>query len=124
MLRSLLNLLHLDPGFQQQHVLTANLSLPSANYKESADLARFYDRLAGDLSSIPGVESAGVGSDLPWTGYDENSSFHIEGKYLLHTKSSTGAITSRRRIISVRSAFRWYVGASLPGATTKTRITS
>ena len=80
MLRSLLNLLHLDPGFQQQHVLTANLSLPSANYKKSADIARFYDRLDRDLSAIPGVESAGIGSDLPWTGYDENSSFYIEGK--------------------------------------------
>ena len=80
MLRSLLNLLHLDPGFQHQHVLTANVSLPSANYKRSADVARFYDRLDSDLRSIPGVESAGIGSDLPWTGYDENSSFHIEGK--------------------------------------------
>jgi predicted permease len=80
MLRSLLNLLHLDPGFQQQHVLTANLSLPSTNYKKSADIARFYDRLDRDLSAIPGVESAGIGSDLPWTGYDENSSFYIEGK--------------------------------------------
>src|SRR3984885_5888670 len=80
MLRSLLNLLHLDPGFQQQHVLTANLSLPPANYKKSADIARFYDRLDRDLSAIPGVESAGIGSDLPWTGYDENSSFYIEGK--------------------------------------------
>jgi predicted permease len=80
MLRSLLNLLHLDPGFQQQHVLTANLSLPSANYKKSADVARFYGRLDSDLRSIPGVESAGIGSDLPWTGYDENTSFYIEGK--------------------------------------------
>jgi len=80
MLRSLLNLLHLDPGFQQQHVLTANVSLPSANYKKNVDVARFYDRLDSDLRSIPGVESAGIGSDLPWTGYDENTSFYIEGK--------------------------------------------
>jgi predicted permease len=80
MLRSLLNLLHLDPGFQQQHVLTANVSLPSANYKKRTDVARFYGRLDSDLRSIPGVESAGIGSDLPWTGYDENTSFYIEGK--------------------------------------------
>ncbi len=80
MLRSLLNQLHLDPGFQQQHVLTANVSLPSVNYKKSVDVARFYGRLDSDLRSIPGVESAGMGTDLPWTGYDENSSFNIEGK--------------------------------------------
>ena len=33
MLRSLLNLMHLDPGFREEHVLTANLSLPRAEYK-------------------------------------------------------------------------------------------
>jgi predicted permease len=30
---------------------------------------------------LPGVRSAGVGSDLPWTGYDDNlGGFQIEGK--------------------------------------------
>jgi predicted permease len=80
MLRSLLNLLHLDPGFQQQHVLTANLSLPAARYKTTADVIHFHDRLDTELNSIPGVEGAGIGSDLPWTGYDENINFNIEGK--------------------------------------------
>ena len=32
------------------------------------------------LASLPGVQSAGVGSDLPWTGYDDNAGFTIEGK--------------------------------------------
>ena len=26
------------------------------------------------------MKSAGIGSDFPWTGYDDNSSFSIEGK--------------------------------------------
>ncbi len=81
MLRSFLNLLHLDAGFQQEHVLTASLSLPHAQYKTGEQTARFYDQLAGALSQLPGVESAGAGSDLPWTGYDENAGgFTIEGK--------------------------------------------
>jgi predicted permease len=80
MLRSLLNLLHLDPGFRQDHVLTTALLLPSVEYKTGADVGRFYQELATGLSSIPGVESAGVGSDLPWTGYDENAGFNIRGK--------------------------------------------
>jgi predicted permease len=42
--------------------------------------ARFYDQLSAALAALPGVESAGIGSDLPWTGYDDNSSFNIEGK--------------------------------------------
>jgi predicted permease len=81
MLRSLLNQLNLDPGFRHDHVLTASLSLPQVNYKKSEDVAKFYDRLVTSLSSVPGVQYAGAGSDLPWTGYDENASgFTIDGK--------------------------------------------
>jgi predicted permease len=80
MFRSLLNLLHLDPGFQHQHVLTANLWLPGAAYKTLPELSRFYERLATELESIPGVSDAGLGSDLPWTGWDDNMSFSIEGR--------------------------------------------
>ncbi len=81
MLRSFLNQLNLNPGFKQDHVLTATLSLPHAEYKTDADSVRFYGRLLTGLRSLPGVESAGAGSDLPWTGYDENAGgFTIEGK--------------------------------------------
>jgi predicted permease len=81
MLRSFLNQLNLDPGFQKDHVLTATLSLPQAAYKTDASIAHFYQRLMGGLAAMPGVESAGAGSDLPWTGYDENAGgFTIEGK--------------------------------------------
>jgi predicted permease len=81
MLRSFLNQLNLDPGFKQDHVLTAVLSLPQAEYKTGADNARFFARLMAALRSIPGVQYAGAGSDLPWTGYDENiGGFTIEGK--------------------------------------------
>jgi predicted permease len=81
MLRSLLNLMHLDPGFQTEHVLTAKLSLPQERYKTPESLLHFYDELPRNLQSLPGVQSAGMGSDIPWTGYDENiSGFTIEGK--------------------------------------------
>ena len=81
MLRSLLNQLRVDPGFQPQHLLTASLSLPRVKYSSDERIGRFYDQLAANLDGFPGVESAGLGSDLPWTGYDENAGgFTIEGK--------------------------------------------
>jgi predicted permease len=80
MFRSLMNLLHLDPGFHQEHLLTANLWLPSAAYKTVPERSRFYERLATELESVPGVISSGLGSDLPWTGWDDNTSFSIEGR--------------------------------------------
>jgi predicted permease len=80
MLRSLLNLVHLDPGFREEHVLTATISLPYPGYNSTEQVGHFYDTLTTNLASLPGVESAGSGSDLPWTGYDENTSLNIEGK--------------------------------------------
>jgi predicted permease len=80
MLRSLLNLMHLDPGFQQEHVLTAKLSLPHERYKAPESILHFFDELPRGLQPLPGVQSVGLGSDLPWTGYDDNTGFTIEGK--------------------------------------------
>jgi predicted permease len=81
MLRTFLNLSNLDPGFRADHVLTATLSLPHITYKTNEQTAQFYDRLATALNSLPGVVSAGAGSDLPWTGYDENAGgFSIDGR--------------------------------------------
>ena len=81
MLRSFVNLLRTHAGFQPQHVLTADLSLPSTTYKTTDAIARFYQGLITGLSSLPGVQAAGAGTDLPWTGYDENlGGFTIEGK--------------------------------------------
>ncbi|HWC97157.1 MAG TPA: ABC transporter permease [Candidatus Sulfopaludibacter sp.] len=81
MLRSFLNLLNTNPGFQAQHVLTAELSLPQANYKTLDQISTFYRNLLAQVKSLPGVQAAGAGTDVPWTGYDENfGGFTIEGK--------------------------------------------
>ena len=85
MLRSLLNLLHLDPGFQHQQVLTANVS-PLANYKKSADVARFFGRLDSDLRSLPGVQSAGVGGDFRGQATTKTRASISKASNPLHTK--------------------------------------
>ena len=36
-------------------------------------------RRHGGFDEIPGVEDAGFSTSLPWTGYDENTGFDIEG---------------------------------------------
>ena len=81
MLRSFVNLLRLDPGFQAAQVLTAEVALPGANYKTHDSIAGFYQKLLANLNALPGVHAVGAGTDLPWTGYDENvGGFTIEGK--------------------------------------------
>ena len=81
MLRSFVNLLRMDPGFRADHVLTASLSLPDTEYKTNASALHFEEQLTTNLAAATGVKYAGIGTDLPWTGYDENiGGFTIEGK--------------------------------------------
>ena len=80
MLRSFVNLLRADPGFRPEHVLTAAVSLPAAQYKDGPAISRFYDLLVTGLAGLSGVQAAGAGTDIPWTGYNENTTFDIEGR--------------------------------------------
>ncbi|HEV1288272.1 MAG TPA: ABC transporter permease [Bryobacteraceae bacterium] len=81
MLHSFVNLLSADPGFEPQQVLTASLSLPYQSYREIPRRVEFYQRLIANLEALPGVQYAGGGTDLPWTGYDGNADgYKIEGR--------------------------------------------
>jgi predicted permease len=80
LIRSFWKLQQADPGFNPDRVLTASLSLPGARYGEPAKVAAFQKQLLERVMALPGVQSAGLTSDLPWTGYDENAGFTIEGK--------------------------------------------
>jgi len=75
-----MNLLRSDYGFRPEQVLTATISLPRVNYHTAKTMASFYERLDTNLKNLPGVGEVGIGSDVPWTGYDDNSSFNIENK--------------------------------------------
>ena len=81
MLHSFVNLMQADSGFRPQQVLTASISLPFENYRNGAQRGRFHEQLLASLQSLPGVQAAGLGTDLPWTGYDENTGgFTVEGR--------------------------------------------
>jgi predicted permease len=90
MLHSFVNLLQSDAGFRPQRVLTASISLPFESYREGAQIRRFQDQLITGLRSIPGVQFAGLGTDLPWTGYDENiGGFTVEGRSAEYNDKTT-----------------------------------
>ena len=79
-LRSFVNLLRLDPGFQTQNVITATVVLPESRYKDDNARERFFHDFLARVSNLPGVRAAGASSDVPWTGYDENAGFVVEGR--------------------------------------------
>jgi len=81
LLRSFVNLMRSDPGFRPENVLTANVALPQQLYKTPQQILGFHLRLMQGLATLPGVHASGTGSDLPWTGYDDNlGGFQLEGK--------------------------------------------
>ena len=80
LMRTFLYLQKVDPGFNSDRVLTATLELPGARYSTARQASSFYRELMDRLAALPGVQGAAATSDLPWTGYDENTSFGIEGR--------------------------------------------
>ena len=66
---SLSKLVHVDRGFQTEHVLSASVMLPKGQYGDSADVRNaFYGHTLARLHEVPGVISAGAVSVLPLDG--------------------------------------------------------
>ncbi len=79
MLRSFYKLQEVDPGFNPERVLTAQLSLNWSKYQTQQDRAAFFDALLERVRAHPGVVSAAVSSDLPLERQGpRNRSFQIE----------------------------------------------
>lgn len=79
LLRTFVNLQHVNAGFNPAGALTFHIDLPQKRYSDEAARIHFYQSLVERLRRLPGVQSVGIGSDIPWTGYDENTSFQLAG---------------------------------------------
>ncbi len=80
MVRSFINLQKVDPGFDASRVLTMQVQLSSTKYKEDAQLANFSEQLLERVTTLPGIEAAGLMSDMPLSGGGSYLSFAIEGQ--------------------------------------------
>lgn len=70
MVRTLVNLNRVDPGFKAAGVLAVDLSLSDARYPTTEDSVRFFQRVVDAAAAVPGVRSAAIISDPPLTGGD------------------------------------------------------
>ena len=66
MIQTFLGLLRVDPGFVPERVLTFHVSAASAKYQTAEAATNFFWQLRKNLSAVPGVESVGVTSHLPF----------------------------------------------------------
>jgi predicted permease len=65
LIRSFRQLLEVSPGFQTQHLLTMEISLPEKAYSDGAPVQTFFKQLTDRVSTIPGVQAAGAVSQMP-----------------------------------------------------------
>jgi predicted permease len=88
LLRSFWQLLQVRPGFNPQHVVTAQIWIGVPNdpnndpYRPVPKRAAFHREVLRRVSSLPGVESASIGGGggLPFMPFRNQSIFTIEGR--------------------------------------------
>ena len=71
-----------DPGFSAQQVLTAEMSLPSARYRDGEARRIFWSRVLESLRAAPGVKAAGLISSVPFSGNVNSATFQVVGRAL------------------------------------------
>ena len=93
LLRSFQHLVHVDPGFQTEHILTLEVQQPSLTFaqysqlsdEEQTNLTRNqslqFEQIAGQIRALPGVKEVGGIDDLPLgTELRRAGRFVIEGR--------------------------------------------
>ncbi len=76
LIRSFSFLLEVSPGFQTQHLLTMEISLPEKTYADGAPVQNFLTQLMTRVKVLPGIQSAGAVSQMPLSdSYNSGSVF-------------------------------------------------
>jgi predicted permease len=72
LVRSLWNLESQTLGMQTDHVLTAQLVLPSSSYRKPEERVDFFNRVERQLAGIPGARALGLSDSLPPGGWQRS----------------------------------------------------
>lgn len=79
LMSSLIRLMNIDRGFDSEQVMTARIDLPAKAYDNHTAREGFYKRVLEALGRLPGVQSAGVVSELPLNGDAWGDSARVMG---------------------------------------------
>jgi putative ABC transport system permease protein len=80
MMRSFVALVHADPGFRPENLVVADAVLMKDRYPDAASMIRYYRDTVAAVRALPGVESAGVVTHLPFGGNSWGNSYEVEGQ--------------------------------------------
>jgi putative ABC transport system permease protein len=81
LLKSLVRLLDVNPGFDAENLLTLSLGLPDEKYQSQEQMKTFHAAILERIEALPGVRASGtVSFGLPLTGSGLRGDFTIEGQ--------------------------------------------
>jgi len=75
--RSLVSMAAVVPGFDAEHVLTMELTLPASKYADNDRIVAFYRQLIERLRSLPAVAAAGITDAVPMGGSPDSTGIRI-----------------------------------------------
>ncbi|MGH9837354.1 MAG: ABC transporter permease [Blastocatellia bacterium] len=78
LIKSVLRLRAVNPGFNPDHLLTMNVALPSARYPRPQQRVDFHNRLSERLAALPGVNAVGFTSVLPFSANFDGRGLAVE----------------------------------------------
>jgi putative ABC transport system permease protein len=93
LMRSLLRLQNVNPGFHPHNVLAADVDLPDQKYT-NAKQDQFARELMPKLAALPGAESVAGVFPLPMTGSEMRTSVQIEGRPVAESDETHATIFS------------------------------
>lgn len=78
--KSLWRELEVKPGFDAQNVIACGIALPQTRYSDAQRRIEFFRQTLEKVRALPGVQSAGFATSLPFSGSRGTSSFSIDGR--------------------------------------------
>jgi predicted permease len=79
LLRSFIRLANVDKGFDADHVLTMHIAVNPTQYSDPKRTMSYLEQIVRNTRNLPGVESAGFISNLPFSGNSVSGDFQIQG---------------------------------------------
>jgi putative ABC transport system permease protein len=80
LIKSLVLLRGVNPGYNSDHVLTVEISLPRTKYQDEFDKARFSQQALERVRTLPGVQQAAASYPLPVYGRAWGMFYRVEGQ--------------------------------------------
>lgn len=80
LVRSLIQLQNVSPGFDPHNVLTMRVDLPHEKYSTPDKAGNFFSQLEDRIGSLPGVDNVGLISELPLSGQPNDMPYTVEGR--------------------------------------------